>query len=248
MVRAARWVANIMVAEGWLSSNPLLGLKTPHRIGNTRDNVFTDDELCDYCSAVLRRCDDKLLAALVWTTLRVSAVRNDEVVRLRVGGVQLGPSYFTVLGKGSHHRQVPMHRPVLEAAVRRALRKRGDGGPGASLWPSRGGSFSGGSFDAWTTYLKAVHPWACGHEIGPHMLRHTAARRVKERYGHSDVTALYLGDSLKTTLGTVAEYIHSPYVDDVAIRRTVVEEVFGPLDGWPRLPESPILQPIWDTL
>lgn len=247
-VRAARWVSHTLVKEGWLTADPLLDLPTPHRVGATRDQGLTDEELCDFCSAVLRRSRDMELTALVWPMVRVSAIRRKEALGLHCGKVQLEPGYFTVLGKGHRNRHVPMHRPVLAAALARARRWVDSDDPGAPLWPTPRGSFSRGSFTGWSSHLKDAESWARGHEIGPHMMRHTTARVINERYPHSDVAALYLGEKLETSLSTVAAYIHSPYVDDLALRRVVAEEVFGPLDSWPRLPESPVLQPIWNIL
>lgn len=248
-VRAARWVSHTLVTEGWLRFDPLLDLSTPPRAGATRDQALTDQELRDFCSAVLRRSADKTLAALIWTTLRVSAIRRGEVLGLHVGAVQLAPCYFTVLGKRHRNRRVPMHRPVLEAALVRSNRVAQTDDASTPLWATPRGAASRTTFTRWSEHLKNTEAWARGHEIGPHMLRHTAARAVGNRYGHnSDVAALYLGERLETTMGAVAAYLHSPYVDDLSLRRAVTEEMFGPLDGWPRLPESPILQPIWDTL
>jgi hypothetical protein len=59
---------------------------------------------------------------------------------------------------------------------------------------------------------------------------------------------LYLGHSTQHDLGTIADYLTSPFRNEWTLRRLIAEGTFGPLDQWPGLPEAVALRHVLPQL
>lgn len=245
-VLAARAIDRDLV-EGTFRTGPQLSrLRVPSRPGPGRDKALEDGELRDYLRLVLWSSRDPELDALLWVIDRVAALRLDELVRLTVTGTTPTRPSVSVSGKGAKRREMPVHAPVLRQALALSAARPGRGGD--RLFRTRTGApVTARRFEDWSSLLHDRLDWAKGFEVRLHPLRHTTGLAVAARGGaHSDGEALYLGHSPDARLGTVAKYLGLSVPRLWDIRRSLAENTFGPLDGWPDLPENDVLADFLD--
>ncbi len=241
-IRTARAISRALVEAGWFATDPLAGLSPPRRPGGGREKSLTDQELCDYLTAVLTASSDPLRDALAWCLIRVGALRQIEARGVAVNTLSPDRPSVLVVGKRGRPREMPVARPLVEAILACSAERPGDPRRHALRGP-RGGPLSGGRFDAWSDSLHAQIPWSRGHDIGVHALRHSTAREVARRCGENSVpAALFLGHRPEHDLATIAVYLHSDYSDEWSLRRLIAERTFGPLTAWPDLPENEVLR------
>jgi hypothetical protein len=237
----AKEVERQLHTAGYLRSLTLNAIRDPRRPGASRSKNLTERELFDYLSAVLWRSSDPRLDALLWATYRVSLARGKELRQTDVTSVNMARPSLSVGGKGGKNRELPVHRPVLEAVLQLAAARP----PAAScaaaepLFRTRGGHrVSVKRAEQWSRALHDDCEWAQGHELRTHALRHTGSAAINSAAGPV-ADGLVLGHSRQAIYGTTGIYL--PDVDPFPQRREAVEAAFGPLDAWPRLPENDLL-------
>ncbi len=197
----------------------------PHRCQRAVVSYLTDTEVDALLAAPdtttwLGRRDHTFLLIAVQTGLRVS-----ELTRLTTADLQLaGPAYLRCTGKGRKERVVPLTRQSIR--VLRAWLAERAGNPTDPLFPTqRGGPLSRDGAER----LLARHVTAAAHRcpslrgktVTPHVLRHTAAMRLRAGGADLSVLALWLGHE---NIETVQIYLHA----DLAIKERALARTTPP--------------------
>jgi site-specific recombinase XerD len=168
----------------------------------------------------LGRRDHALLLLAIQTGLRVS-----ELIQLTPAQLQLtGPAHLRCTGKGRKERVVPLTRQTVQ--VLRAWLTERAGNPTDPLFPThRGGPLSRDAVErllARHTTAAAGHcPSLHGKTVSPHVLRHTAAMRLRAAGADISVIALWLGHE---GIETVQIYLHA----DLATKERALARVTPP--------------------
>lgn len=240
-VRAARAIDRALVDGGWRARRQLRDLADPERPGPSREQSLEDEELCEYLQALLWSSADPVLDAVLWVIDRVTAARLHELIGLSEVGAKPSRPSVTIAGKGSRAREMPVHAPVLRLGLELSAQRPGRGLN--RLFRTRAGTpVTVKHFEKWSETLHRSCPWAAGHDMRLHVLRHTTAQDVEVLGGaHADGAALYLGHELKVSLGTIATYLGLSARKLWTLRAALAANTFGRLDEWPRLPENDVL-------
>jgi site-specific recombinase XerD len=198
--------------QGWISSDPLAGVRSPRRPGRLPRVLSVEDAarlveaptrraaapkrgMTQPRAAALARRDAALLELLYATGMRIS-----EAVSLTVDRVDLGRRRLRVIGKGSKERELLFGGPAqraLEAYLNQARPVLAGGRvPSAAIFLNA----SGGALTARGARM-AVDHWvraaALPDRTSPHTLRHSFAthlleggadlRSVQELLGHANL-------------------------------------------------------------
>ncbi len=218
--------------EGWLDTDPLVGVRTPRRPGRLPRVLAVDEaarlvEAPRHTDRARRRrpspeTDHALMArdAALLELLYATGIRISEAASLTIGRVDLERRRLRVVGKGNKEREVVFGRQA-EAAMRAYLSHARPGlasGADGRRTPTTDAVFlnaAGGALTARGARL-AVDRWveAAGLPVGtsPHTLRHTFATHLLE--GGADLRTVQelLGH---VNLATTQIYTH---LSDAALR------------------------------
>lgn len=147
--------------------------------------------------------------AAILETIYSSGLRISEVCGLRVEDVNFGEQLVRVRGKGRKERLVPIGAPALEAIRAFWQRLTPPPGPGAPVFPTRGGSVT--AVLPRTVQLRLKRYLAAAGldpAITPHKLRHSFAthllnagadlRSVQELLGHAHLATTQVYTHLTT--------------------------------------------------
>jgi integrase len=192
-----------LTAEGELSMDPLVGMRSP-RIDAKVVDALSEDQLRRLIKACAGRgLQDRRDEALVRLMAETGA-RAGEVVGLTTADVDLARGLVTIRrGKGGKGRVVPIG-PQTALAIDRYLRARrahrlAEGGP---LWLGGGGKTFG--YHGLDGALKARARAAGIEGFHCHLLRHTFATRWKEARGSDDGLMAVAGWSSRTMIDRYA--------------------------------------------
>ena len=178
-----------------ISSNPMLGIKTPKLSKNLPSilSVRDIDILCDINvkSVVAKR--DKAIIEVMYS----SALRLSELSGLNIDSIDAGAKYVKVIGKGRKERILPLGSKASEALCE-WMSQRDDFGPlnNALFINKYGGRLSNRSIQNRINFWVKKQGLNC--KISPHTLRHSCAthlleasgdlRAVQEFLGHEDIS------------------------------------------------------------
>ncbi|MFW5469498.1 hypothetical protein ACOCJ4_05565 [Knoellia sp. CPCC 206435] len=238
---AARAVASLLLRHDYLAKDPLTGLPTPQAPGPVRDRAFRVTERRDFCRTVMLNASDPELAAASWIIVSVYGAREVEVERLTEVSVNLDRGSIVLVGKDGPVRERPIHREFGQWLLdTMAARPPAQGGQ--LLRTIRGTPVNGHLWDNWSSLLHRFHPWVHGVRIGVHGLRHSTTRMVKAM-GYEDAEAgRWLGHAAPSAARVDSIYTRdNSAAGEWAQCVDMAHDVFGPLDGWPALPENDIL-------
>lgn len=241
---AARAVAGLLLRHGLLASDPLPKLPVPKAPGRTRDRALTLQERRDFCRIVMLNSPDPVLAALTWILFAVTGARGIELQRLTQADLNPARGSVVLVGKGGGRRERPVHSPVVDLLTQ-LLSGRAPSPDGTLLRSEKGHPVTGRTWDGWSRRLHLHAAWAAGVPIGVHALRHSTARMVMEAGYDTAETGRYLGHAAPSGLRVTVLYTMDRTTQgDWEFSCAVAGRVFGPLDGWPLLPENDILDAV----
>ncbi|MGY1683398.1 site-specific integrase [Geodermatophilus sp. SYSU D01176] len=216
-------------------------VQAPPRPPAGRDKAFSPSELIDFLTAMLLRSRDVPLYALMWASFRVTACRWAELRDLDRVDAKLDRPSVTVGGKGGRLREMPVHRPLLQAILALADSRPAAACVGDPLFRTRRGArVHKHVVEDWSHSLHEQCLWAQGHNMRVHALRHTTARLADRADGPAAAGRL-LGHSTNHIFGVTGVYLDDRTEDPFIARAATVERMFGPLDAWPQLPENEVL-------
>ena len=238
--RAACGLDKLLFEHELIPGRRLVGLKPPPRPEPPRDKALSSSERRDVARAVLGSSNDPALDVLLWMFLRTLGLRTAELCKLDFVAVNLSRGAVIVVGKTGVSQEMPVHRPMLEAAHHLMCER----------CPARTGPFfrladgrtltTGRHFDTWSRHIHADAPWTTGLRIGQRPLRHSVGQLIYKLTGDDAQVGLWLRHS--RVGGTSGIYARDNRgVARWRDRRRLSERVWGPLDDWPLLPE-------WDQL
>ena len=178
-----------------ISSNPMLGIKTP-KLSKKLPNVLSVrdiDILCDIKvdSVVAKR--DKAIIEVMYS----SALRLSELSGLNLDSVDTSSKYVKVLGKGSKERILPLGAKATDALCEWVSARVGYNPTNNALFINKyGGRLSNRSIQTRINFWVKKQGLNC--KISPHTLRHSCAthlleasgdlRAVQEFLGHEDIS------------------------------------------------------------
>ena len=198
--------------QGWISSDPLAGVRSPRRPGRLPRVLSVDDAarlveaptrraaipkrgVTQARASALARRDAALLELLYATGMRIS-----EATSLTLDRVDLGRRRLRVIGKGSKERELLFGAPAQRALDAYLNQARPLLAAGAGPTPAIFLNFSGGALTARGARM-AVDRWVrdagLASRTSPHTLRHSFAthlleggadlRSVQELLGHANL-------------------------------------------------------------
>ncbi len=178
-----------------ISSNPMLGIKTP-KLSKKLPNILSVrdiDTLCDIKvdSVVAKR--DKAIIEVMYS----SALRLSELSGLNLDSVDTSSKYVKVLGKGSKERILPLGAKATDALCEWFSARAGYNPTNNALFINKyGGRLSNRSIQTRINFWVKKQGLNC--KISPHTLRHSCAthlleasgdlRAVQEFLGHEDIS------------------------------------------------------------
>jgi len=178
-----------------ISSNPMLGIKTP-KLSKKLPNILSVrdiDTLCDIKvdSVVAKR--DKAIIEVMYS----SALRLSELSGLNLDSVDTSSKYVKVLGKGSKERILPLGAKATDALCEWISARAGYNPTNNALFINKyGGRLSNRSIQTRINFWVKKQGLNC--KISPHTLRHSCAthlleasgdlRAVQEFLGHEDIS------------------------------------------------------------
>jgi len=178
-----------------ISSNPMLGIKTP-KLSKKLPNVLSVrdiDTLCDIKvdSVVAKR--DKAIIEVMYS----SALRLSELSGLNLDSVDTSSKYVKVLGKGSKERILPLGAKATDALCEWVSARAVYNPSNNALFINKyGGRLSNRSIQTRINFWVKKQGLNC--KISPHTLRHSCAthlleasgdlRAVQEFLGHEDIS------------------------------------------------------------
>jgi site-specific recombinase XerD len=213
--------------QGWISSDPLAGVRSPRRPGRlprvlsiedaarlveapTRRAATPTRGVTQPHAAVLARRDAALLELLYATGMRIS-----EATSLTIDRVDLGRRRLRVIGKGSKERELLFGGPAqraLEAYLNQArpLLAAGGSPPPAIFLNASGGALT--ARGARMAVARWVRDSGVASRTSPHTLRHSFATHLLE--GGADLRSVQelLGHA---SLATTQVYTH---LSDATVR------------------------------
>jgi integrase len=155
--------------------------------------------------------------------------RAQELRRADLSSANRGRPSLSVGGKAGYGRELPVHRPLLEAVVQLAAGRPApaESGRAEPLFRTRTGRrISVKQVERWSRDLHEQCEWAQGNEIRTHALRHTGSAAIARAAGPV-ADGLVLGHSRKRIYGTTGIYL--PDEDPFPQRCAAIEATFGPL-------------------
>ena len=178
-----------------ISSNPMLGIKTP-KLSKKLPNILSVrdiDTLCDIKvdSVVAKR--DKAIIEVMYS----SALRLSELSGLNLDSVDTSSKYVKVVGKGSKERILPLGAKATDALCEWISARAGYNPTNNALFINKyGGRLSNRSIQTRINFWVKKQGLNC--KISPHTLRHSCAthlleasgdlRAVQEFLGHEDIS------------------------------------------------------------
>lgn len=241
VVYAARQIVALLLQHGKITGTPLAGLKVPPGPGPARDRALTLVERRQWCRIVVLHDPDPVLAAITWILWVMYGLRDVEVERLKEVDLNVARACLVVVGKGGGRRELPLHRP-LARFIHDVMAARPHAPNGQLLRSPTGHPVTGRTWDRWSVLLRKHAPWAQGFRIGPYALRHTAARQPRKHGYDTAATGRLLGHTPRETTATYTfDWTDLGTWDDAV---DMIEALYGPLDGWPHLPENDVLGPV----
>ncbi|MBM7804180.1 site-specific recombinase XerC [Geodermatophilus bullaregiensis] len=238
---AAKEVDRQLCRAGYLRAPKLGELPEPRRPGPSRSKNLTEQELLDYVNTVLWTSPDPRLDALLWLCYRITLARGSELRHADLASVNRARPSLSVGGKGGRVRELPVHSRLLDAVVDLATGRPvpADTDQEEPLFRTRNGHrIRVRQVERWSAVLHDRWAWAQGHEIRVHTLRHTGSAAINTAAGPV-ADGLVLGHSRAQIFSTTGIYL--PDEDPFPQRCAAVEAAFGPLDGWPDLPETDLI-------
>lgn len=194
-------------SERQIDADPTEDIELP-RFGRKLPVFLTLEEVDALLAAPDRKVDGGLRDAAMLETLYSTGLRVSELVRLKVGDVNLQAGYLRAIGKGKKERLVPLGeaamqliRTYADTARERALRP---GRPVDTLFLSRLGR---GMTRQRFWQLICLYARAAGirKHISPHKLRHSFATHLVERGADLRAVQAMLGHA---DIGTTEIYTH----------------------------------------
>jgi integrase/recombinase XerD len=201
----ARWIVAVrgffsfMVAEGQLREDPAAHLDSP-RVWRSLPKVLSFSEVETLLSAPDRTDSRGLRDAAMLEVLYATGLRVSELLRLRLGDLQLDAGYLRCWGKGAKERVVPLGGEA-EATLQRYLAEarplflRGRRTDCLFVNP-RGAALSRQGF--WKKIKQYGIQTGIGTSLSPHVVRHSFAthllengadlRSVQIMLGHADIS------------------------------------------------------------
>ena len=186
-----------------ISSNPMLGIKTP-KLSKKLPNILSVrdiDTLCDIKvdSVVAKR--DKAIIEVMYS----SALRLSELSGLNLDSVDTSSKYVKVLGKGSKERILPLGAKATDALCEWISARAGYNPTNNALFINKyGGRLSNRSIQTRINFWVKKQGLNC--KISPHTLRHSCAthlleasgdlRAVQEFLGHEDISTTQIYTNL----------------------------------------------------
>jgi len=178
-----------------ISSNPMLGIKTP-KLSKKLPNILSIrdiDTLCDIKveSVVAKR--DKAIIEVMYS----SALRLSELSGLNIDSVDISAKYVKVLGKGNKERILPLGAKATDALCEWISARASYNPANNALFINKyGGRLSNRSIQTRINFWVKKQGLNC--KISPHTLRHSCAthlleasgdlRAVQEFLGHEDIS------------------------------------------------------------
>jgi len=193
---ACRTFFNYQLREGWVSSNPALGISAP-KTGKPLPKTLDADQLAQLLD---QRSDEPLIVRdlAMLELLYSSGLRLAELVSLDIRAIDLRDASLRVVGKGRKSRQLPIGRKAI-AALERWLDCRSQlaGYAETALFVSQQGKrLSPRSVQArlaiWgrqNGLQERLHPHRVRHSFASHLLESSGdLRAVQELLGHADIS------------------------------------------------------------
>jgi integrase/recombinase XerC len=193
---ALRSLFRYLLRERLVSANPALGVRAP-KTARKLPGTLEADELC----GLLDHAPDDVLALRDTAMIELfysSGLRLAELVSVNVGDIDMEDGSLEVVGKGSKTRRIPVGSQARDA-VRQWLRVRASfaGSDQPALFVSQLGNRIHPR-----TVQQRLQRWAvelgAGHNLHPHLLRHSFAshllessgdlRAVQELLGHANIS------------------------------------------------------------
>lgn len=209
------WLAE----QGWISANPVDGIKAPKRSKTLPKALSADDavrlvasEQAGDTQSATQRCNHAMFELLYSSGLRVSELVGLDLHYVKEGDyvssgwIDLDAQEVTVTGKGNKMRSVPIGSAATSAlrdwlAVRPALVKLE---PHALFLSERGTRMSARvvqlrlkAHGQQTGMATHVHPHMLRHSFASHVLQSSGdLRAVQEMLGHASISATQIYTSL----------------------------------------------------
>jgi site-specific recombinase XerD len=214
-VRTLRAFGGWVQRELALGANPLAGLPLP-KLPDVLVESLREHEMRALVAAASAQSHDPVRDRAIVLLLLDSGLRLGELVRLRVGDLDLVEGRCRVVGKGAKERIVPMG-----GRSRRALRSwlltRGSLTADAAVFVSRqGGALSPRGVELLIGRLARAA--AISTRCSPHILRHSFARAFLANGGDVFTLQRILGHS-PTSLQITRRYVHLLDDDVRAVHR-----------------------------
>jgi integrase len=244
---AANAVAHLLVANHCLAVFPLAGLKAPKGPGSPRDKALSVAEVRDYCQIVLVNSPDPVMDAYVWILFRTTGARRIELERLREVDLNLDRPSITLVGKGGPRREIPIHRQLAQH-LHDTMAARPPAPDRQLLRNTRGTPFKAKTVERWSKDLHHQAEWAAPYPMRAHTIRTTVARLIVGQGQDKSAAGLWLGhapprENRVTDIYAMDSTGRGEWDQNVS----TLEAVFGPLDGWPVLPENDFLAAVLDV-
>ena len=214
---AARGLFHFLMLDGHLDRDPLSNVAAP-QTAQTLPRFLNEDELELVLSAPNLQTDEGIRDRSMFELLYATGLRVSELIRLKLGDVDLDRGLLECMGKGSKQRHVPVGRSALRwlteyLKVRRRLAAGQVSGKDTEHLFVGAGGRSLTRQAVWARLrdyalqvgLEGVTPHGLRHSFATHLLQRGAdSRSVQAMLGHSDIgtTQIYThitGQRLRTT-------------------------------------------------
>ncbi|MBM3467880.1 MAG: site-specific tyrosine recombinase XerD [Alphaproteobacteria bacterium] len=201
---ALRQFYQFLLSEGWISSNPTVGLDSP-RHQRALPKILSEEEVTRMLDIARTQTDAegcRLYAML--ETLYASGLRVSELVSLPLTAFHLQKPYLLIKGKGGKERIVPLSECAINSlraylVIRPTFLKRADRQAQKWLFPSHSkeGHLTRQRFGQLLKELaKVAHldpskisPHTIRHAFATHLLRHGAdLLAIQKLLGHADLS------------------------------------------------------------
>jgi integrase/recombinase XerD len=206
---ALRQLFKFLRAERLVDANPTDDVDMP-RFGRKLPEYLTADEVERLLQAPPRAEARGTRDAAMLETLYATGLRVSELVKLRVGDLNLEAGYLSAFGKGRKQRLVPLGqaaivllRSYLETARPTFFREAKDAASDC-LFPTRlGRAMTRQGF--WKLLVRYAVAAGITKPISPHKLRHSFATHMVERGADLRAVQAMLGHA---DIGTTEIYTH----------------------------------------
>jgi len=169
--RAIRAFFSYLVREGFLSSNPLAGVRMP-KVPEKVVVTFSEMEMERVLSLPDKNNDKGFRDYSVMLTLYDTAIRLSELAGLTEGDIDFDSGYLRVMGKGGKQRYVPFGVRVAKALMKYKVKHRPRPLATDRFWLTmEGRPLSGDRIESIFREYAAV----LGIRCHPHKFRHTSS-------------------------------------------------------------------------